>query len=191
MPEAGFTIMPEGDLARAASGSSMRLEKKGRKCRAFVVGPGLGDDEYALDLMSTLLGQTERASLSSLGFGVPATPARGCQRAPFASAYNRPILIDADGLNALARSMTGGPRSGGLAGPSPHVGEFGRLMDVISRGGPGRPEGAGSRRGQSLRQMVLLKGAPTIVTDGRLVFRAAEAPPRLPTGREWRCLCPA
>jgi NAD(P)H-hydrate repair Nnr-like enzyme with NAD(P)H-hydrate dehydratase domain len=71
VPEAGFTLLPEGDMGTTGKRLLDAIEKKAEKCAAFVVGPGLGDDDYARDLMIALLGLTEKSAFSSLGFGVP------------------------------------------------------------------------------------------------------------------------
>ena len=71
VPEAGFTHLARGRLGTSGNRVLDRSRRRPEKCHAFVVGPGLGDDDYARDLMTTLLGQTERASHSSLGFGIP------------------------------------------------------------------------------------------------------------------------
>jgi NAD(P)H-hydrate epimerase len=184
VPEVGFSILPEGDLSSSGKRVLDALEKKAEKCHAFVVGPGLGDDEYALDLMTTLLGKTERASLSSLGFGTPRPqPAEATAEQHSLLAYNRPILIDADGLNALAKVedwWSHVPEH--LLILTPHVGEFSRLMDMSPEDVLASPERAAVAAANRFRQVVLLKGAPTIVTDGRFVFRAADSPPSLATG---------
>jgi NAD(P)H-hydrate epimerase len=182
VPEAGYTILPEGDLSSSGKRVLDALEKKAEKCHAFVVGPGLGDDEYALDLMTTLLGQTERASLSSLGFGMPRPQPAEATEQHSLIAYNRPILIDADGLNALAKIdewWSRIPEQRLIL--TPHVGEFSRLMEMEPSDVLVDPERAAVAAANRFRQVVLLKGAPTIVTDGRVVFKAAESPPSLAT----------
>jgi ADP-dependent NAD(P)H-hydrate dehydratase / NAD(P)H-hydrate epimerase len=183
VPEAGYSILPEGDLSSRGKRVLDTLEQKAEKCHAFVVGPGLGDDEYALGLVTTLLGQTERASLASLGFGVPRPQPADATGQHSLIAYDRPILFDADGLNALAKIDDWWSRV-----PehrlvlTPHVGEFGRLMEMSPEDILANPERAAVTAANRFRQVVLLKGAPTIVTDGRVVFRAADSPPSLATG---------
>ena len=183
VPEAGFTLLPEGDLGTSGHRVLDAIEKKAEKCHAFVVGPGLGDDDYTRDLMTTLLGLTERASHSSLGFGIPRSQAPDASEHHSLLAYERPILVDADGLNVLAKIedwWTRLPQNRLIL--TPHVGEFGRLMEMSPEDVLASPERVAVAAANRFRQVVLLKGAPTIVTDGTVVIRASDSPPSLATG---------
>ena len=133
--------------------------------------------------MTTLLGLTERASHSSLGFGIPRSQAPDASEHHSLLAYERPILVDADGLNALAKIedwWTRLPQNRLIL--TPHVGEFGRLMEMSPEDVLASPERVAVAAANRFRQVVLLKGAPTIVTDGTVVIRASDSPPSLATG---------
>lgn len=183
VPEAGFSLLPEGDMGTTGKRVLDAIEKKADKCAAFVVGPGLGDDDYARDLMIALLGLTEKSTFSSLGFGVPRAQASVATEQHSLLAYDKPILVDADGLNALAKIdewWTRLPENRLVL--TPHAGEFGRLMDIEPRDVLADPVTAAVRAARKFRQVVLLKGAPTIVTDGATVYRASDSPSSLATG---------
>jgi NAD(P)H-hydrate epimerase len=183
VPEAGFTLLPEGDLGTTGKRVLDAIEKKAEKSAAFVVGPGLGDDDYARDLMIALLGLTEKSTFSSLGFGIPRTQPGEATEQHSLLAYDKPILVDADGLNALAKIDDWWTRlPEGRLVLTPHVGEFSRLMDMETRDVLADPERAAVSAARKFRQIVLLKGAPTIVTDGTAVYRASDAPASLATG---------
>jgi len=104
------------------------------KATGIVIGPGLGDDETTAEMIRAVL-------------------AVGC-----------PVLIDADGLNALAKNLD---LLGGAKGPvllTPHLGEMARLI--------GRKFGADERE-QVARDFtdrhpgvtLVLKGTRTLVTQ--------------------------
>jgi ADP-dependent NAD(P)H-hydrate dehydratase / NAD(P)H-hydrate epimerase len=183
VPEAGFTLLPEGDLGTTGKRVLDAIDKKAEKCAAYEVGPGLGDDEYARDLMIALLGLTEKSAISSLGFGVPRGQSADSADQRSLLAYEKPILVDADGLNALAKIDEWWTRlPEGRLVLTPHVGEFSRLMEMESDEVLADPERAAVNAARKFRQVVLLKGAPTIVTDGVAMYRASESPASLATG---------
>jgi hydroxyethylthiazole kinase-like uncharacterized protein yjeF len=132
------------------------LEKAAASSHAVVVGPGLGD-----------------------GPGVEALVERAW------GGSNVPLVLDADGLNALAR-MGRLKKSGRAAVVTPHPGEAKRLMNAA--GVSGDPTDARDRMriaaelATVLGCVVVLKGAATVVSDGRRVYRNASGGPWLATG---------
>ncbi|MBL0059797.1 MAG: NAD(P)H-hydrate dehydratase [Elusimicrobia bacterium] len=122
-----------------------------RRVSAVVLGPGLGG-----------------------GAGVTAF-VRG-----FLATLSVPTVLDADGLNALAR---GGFRW--IAAPwilTPHAGEMARLL------GTSASEVQKDRRGSALsaarrfKAVVVLKGRGTLVTDGDREFKNSTGNPGMATG---------
>jgi hydroxyethylthiazole kinase-like uncharacterized protein yjeF len=78
-----------------------------------------------------------------------------------------PLLIDADGLNALG---TGLDQVEGRSGPTiltPHAGELGRLLDISSAEVGAHRLASARRAAQAAGAVVVLKGDDTIVADGR------------------------
>jgi ADP-dependent NAD(P)H-hydrate dehydratase len=120
----------------------------------IAVGPGLGQSEAMPGLMSALL---DRATI--------------------------PLVIDADGLNALTRvpadSWPSNPQRVVL---TPHPGEFARLAGVtpeqIRAEGPQLAVKFAADRGVIL----VLKGHGTVVTDGRRLYRNTSGNPGMATG---------
>jgi NAD(P)H-hydrate epimerase len=96
----------------------------------------------------------------------------------------QPLVIDADGLNALAAA------NGGLANPAgpriltPHPGEFARLMKTPRDATPSRDEQFAQARELAHDQkiIVLLKGHRTIITDGQQLVENATGNPGMATG---------
>ena len=182
VPEVGFTILPEGDFGANATRLLDTISTRAEKCAAFVIGPGLGDDDYARDLVAALLGITVSASHHALGFGIPQPAPESGSTHNSLAALGKPILVDADGLNALAKLDQWWnqipPQSLVL---TPHVGELSRLLDVPADDFVHDPAGAALVAAQRFRQVVLLKGTPTLVTDGHRIAEAHDSPTSLAT----------
>ena len=98
---------------------------------------------------------------------------------------DRPIVLDADGLNLLAR--TGRPRPRGEAPLvlTPHPGEFARLAEPFGitespTDTDTRPRAA-AKLADIHHAVVLLKGRHTVVTDGKQLFINQTGNPALAT----------
>lgn len=90
-----------------------------------------------------------------------------------------PLVLDADGINALAAHMDVLRGSACPKVLTPHGGEFLRLGgDPLSRD----PVSEAMRISSQSGAIVLLKGCRTIVTDGKNVYRNTTGNPGLATG---------
>ena len=162
VPGAGAAELPVGEAVGtvlADRGWANEALAMAERCRAVVIGPGLGRHEAT--------GAEVRAVVA----GAPV-----------------PVVVDADGLFALGQGdevrLATVPAAGGAtAGPAriltPHDGEFARLA-----GSPPGPDRMGAARGLAARcgAIVLLKGPTTVVAnpDGDVLL-AASGSPRLAT----------
>ena len=94
-----------------------------------------------------------------------------------------PTVLDADGLNALVGQTD---VLGRLARPlvvTPHPGEFARLVDrTIGEVQADRENQAAALARLSEHLVVVLKGAETVVTDGRRVYVNTTGNPGMATG---------
>ena len=120
----------------------------------IAVGPGLGLSEAMPGLITAL-----------------------CDRA------TKPLVVDADGLNALARIPSEDWRS--HLQPivlTPHPGEFARLVgqsaDQVHANGPA----LAAKYAAEHRVVLVLKGHGSVVTDGRRVYRNTTGNPGMATG---------
>lgn len=118
------------------------------------VGPGLGLSEAMPILMSSLVDRVEK-----------------------------PVVIDADGLNALARLPADSWRSHQQRIVlTPHPGEFARLADVrdeqVQANGPNLAISYAADR----NVVLVLKGHGTVVTDGRRIYRNTSGNPGMASG---------
>ncbi len=98
-----------------------------------------------------------------------------------ASELEQPLLIDADGLNALGTDLEL------LRGPdrpvvlTPHAGELGRLLGCDSKEVEAARLQSARRAAREAGAIVVLKGADSIVTDGERVAVNALSSPALAT----------
>ena len=142
---------------------------------------GFEPSYMTLALPATAAGQFSRLAVSSLEHLVPHASAVACgpgwgQSAELAEILGwliqnarQPLVIDADGLNLLSKSPDMLGRSAGPRILTPHPGEFARLIDSdVSTVQLQRIDLAVEFAAQH-RVVVLLKGAGTVITDGRRV----------------------
>jgi NAD(P)H-hydrate epimerase len=107
----------------------------------------------------------------------------------------RPMVVDADGLNALAAVQSRNPRVfEAPRGPrilTPHPGEFARLAGELAAGAPAERAARVAelcRRDSTGRTIVLLKGHETVICDGRRFAVNHTGNPGMATGGTGDCL---
>ncbi len=95
----------------------------------------------------------------------------------------KPLVLDADGLNALIGDLTPLDRLAQPAILTPHPGEFARLVGASTAEiQADRENQAAALAGRSERLVVVLKGNGTIVTDGSRLYVNATGNPGMATG---------
>jgi NAD(P)H-hydrate repair Nnr-like enzyme with NAD(P)H-hydrate dehydratase domain len=179
-PETVFLPLPDGD-----AGLSRRLfdtiGDRADRSRAFLIGPGLGDDDYARNLVAALLGLGSPAT-RSVGFSAAANANTSGSETVSLLTYGKSIVVDADGLNALSNIdewWTLVPTSRLIL--TPHVGELSRLLAVPADEISANPRNAVQDAAKRFNQCVVLKGAPTLVASGDELWEAEDAPVSLAT----------
>ena len=183
VPEAAFIPLPESDLGASERVRESLTEKFG-KSKAAVVGPGLGEDDYAEALMRLLFGQRTQRRMGGLGF----RKVEEMSVAPEATVEaliggELPALIDADGLNWLAKQ----PDWWTIARPgslvlTPHIGEMSRLTGRPAEEILADPAGVAREAAKTWQQTVVLKHGYSIATDGAKSLVASEIAYSLATG---------
>ncbi len=96
-----------------------------------------------------------------------------------------PTVVDADGLNALAGGALESLERPEGAGPlllTPHPGEAARLLSTSTKEVQKDRTGTALRLARWCRGVCLLKGAGTVVTDGKRVYINAAGNPGMATG---------
>lgn len=148
-----LSICPELiGLALAGPDDNQRLIEAAEKSDAIVVGPGLGQSTDARDRLLALV------------------------------ALDRPMVVDADGLNLLAAmGLWPSDKFRARAVLTPHPGEMRRLATLLPKEqvGPwaGSIPGDDTSRlsiavaaARAFGQTIVLKGARTVVTDGQRAY---------------------
>jgi NAD(P)H-hydrate epimerase len=117
------------------------------------------------DARDRILAAAESATLIALGPGLGRSPGLGLLTSWLYEHLDKPMVVDADGLNALAGRPDSLTRPGGPRILTPHPGEFDRLA--------GRRLSPDERRTLAIelatrwKAVVVLKGHGTCVTDGQ------------------------
>lgn len=181
LPEVAHVVLPETDASGSLKIVTERLQPLIEKCKAVVVGPGLGQDETADILLRGLFGIGEHRSRAArqIGFGPRREDAAAQERSEgllFSSEL--PILVDADGLNWLAEQENWHhqvPEWRLML--TPHIGEMSRLTGMSPDDILADQQGVARRWSQTWKQTVVLKGGYTVVAgrDGVMVADQASA----------------
>lgn len=180
VPEAATIPLPEGESAGNRRALEA-LEEKLEKSAALLVGPGLGEDEAADALMGALFGGTAARSRIGFGFGATTSVDAGAEHG-IAQDAGKPMVVDADGLNWLAKQPNWSallPK--GQAILTPHVGEMGRLLDRASADLIADPLAIVRDAARAWGQTVVFKYGYTAVSDGERTLVADDAPTSLAT----------
>jgi len=159
LTEATFVLLPH-DLGVLVPAAIKVLAEHLSGYRVLLLGPGLGQDSKTVEFVHKLLGISSGVESRRLGFRHADQPVPEKLELPR-------LVVDADGLNALAQVRewwTHLPENSVL---TPHPGEMARLTSQDIRHAD-RIELARAQA-QAWRQVVVLKGAFTVVAapDGR------------------------
>jgi NAD(P)H-hydrate epimerase len=131
--------------------------------------PETGARAFALDALEPILARAARADVVALGSGLSRTPEAAELARRLVAQCDKPMVVDADGLDAFA----GEPRA--LASDraprilTPHLGEAERLTGEPAAALEARRLDAAREWAGTLGAVLLLKGAPTVTAapDGR------------------------
>ncbi len=154
-PELMTLPLPDGELGALTRDGVRYLSEQWSRFDVLALGPGLGQHEPTGNAMLELL---ERWSETG-----------------------RPLVIDADGLNWLARlgnAVSLPPRTV----LTPHPGEAARLLQLETRQVQEDRLSAAALLNERYEATIVLKGAYSIVTDGAGVWLIPFAEPSLATG---------
>jgi len=161
--EVTFLLLAE-DLGVLAPDGVRLLAEKLPGYDALLVGPGLTQEDPTVEFVHELLGVRAKAARPHIGFLANA------EEEP--KLHLPPLVVDADGLNALARALEwwkGLPRETVL---TPHPGEMARLLESTVKEIGADRIGVAQRSAQEWGHVVVLKGAYTVIAapDGRTVI---------------------
>ncbi len=160
LPEATHLLLPH-DLGVIASAAVPVIRDHLEGYDALLLGPGLTQEKESISFVHALLGFEEAERKGRLGFvsSMTSEQAKGAELPP--------LVVDADGLNALATA----DRWWRMLPPgtilTPHPGEMARLMgDGVSTSDiQADREGLARRMAARWKTVVVLKGAFTVVAE--------------------------
>lgn len=187
IPEVAYIPLPETESLSGARKAIELIGEQLGKSRAAVIGPGLGSDNDNDRLLAGLFGLDQRGSgvRGAIGFSVATSAAPSALEQDSAELFAHDdlhIVVDADALNWLARQPSWWeripPRRAIL---TPHPGEMSRLLDVSAEEVTADPLTAVREAADRWKQIVVLKGAYSAVSDGTTTLVADLAAPSLAT----------
>ena len=124
---------------------------------ALLLGPGLGRDEKTVEFVAQLIGPAGGAKKAHLGFVEPAKAETDAER------RLPPLVIDADGLNALAKVPDWPDALPPLTVLTPHPGEMARLLGSTVADVEADRLQVACHAASEWNAVVVLKGAYTII----------------------------
>jgi len=170
IPEVVLQILPEAEWGYLGEAAAEEVRQHLAGTSALLLGPGIGRDDTTRQFVCRLLG-VSRTGEHPVGFATGATPAE-----PPPTALP-PLVLDADALTLLAgveRWWQHLPV--GSAVLTPHAGEMARLLGVAVLDGDHLA--IATNAAKQWRQVVVLKGATTVIADptGQCVHLSAPNP---------------
>ena len=133
VPVATGIELPVDEVGRLIPSAAIEaIDRHAASCRCLVIGPGFGFDWPQQQILATLL-----------------------------SREDRPIILDADGLNAFAQLESGQLELKAPTIMTPHVGEFNRLANVV-----GVVDSSAATLAQAYGCVVVLKSSTTQISNG-------------------------
>lgn len=166
LAEATYLLLPH-DMGVLAPDAVKVLSEKVMDYAALLLGPGFGQEKPTEEFLSQLLGGQQAARSRHLGFLHDETVEEAAEGPKLP-----PLVVDADGLNLLAK-LENWPRL--LPHETiltPHPGEMARLVGCETREVQADRIGCATQMAAAWGHVVVLKGAYTVVAapDGRVTL---------------------
>jgi ADP-dependent NAD(P)H-hydrate dehydratase len=169
-------------LVRVATPQTVRSEVAvGNPC--FMTAPVPEDDAGRIGrtAIPELLALAEASDVVALGPGLGRGPEVTDAVIALLSAVDRPLVLDADGLNVITQNQSK-LKSEPARILTPHPGEFARLTGQDVKTVQADRRGLASEYAQAKGVVLVLKGEGTIVTDGRRIYQNTSGNPGMATG---------
>lgn len=144
--------------------------------------PFTGAESLALEALEPALEFAADKQAVVLGPGLSQHPDTQAFIQAFVRTCPVPIVIDADGLNALAQDLAPLKERTGITLLTPHPGEMGRLIEADTKEVQADRARIAQRFAAECRCTVVLKGEGTVVTDGGQTCKNATGNPGMGTG---------
>jgi len=162
LAEPTYLLLPH-ELGVIASPAARVLAERIEGYDALLVGPGLGQEQETVAFVESLLGGGR--GRKRLGFV-------GGEESESPPLILPPLVVDADGLNILARMENWPKRLPPGSVLTPHPGEMARLMGCVISDVQADRVAVARSQSAAWGHIVVLKGAHTVVAapDGRVVI---------------------
>ena len=152
-------------------------------CATSLALPDTPAGTFSLAAIGKIISAAKDHDVIAIGPGLDQSAALTKLLAAVIALPNKPVVIDADGLNNLARIKAWPKKVRAKLILTPHPGEAKRLWSGLSKSAwPKDRQAAALALALACRQTVVLKGAGTIVTDGSRVYKNTTGNPGLATG---------
>ncbi len=156
LSEVTFLLLPQ-NLGVLVPDAIKVLGERIQDYDALLLGPGLGHEKETVQFVQQLL-KVEPGKSGRIGFLASEEAAEGKLSLP-------PLVIDADGLNALADTPNWWEQLKGLSILTPHPGEMSRLTGITVREIEADRLEVARQMAEKWRQVVILKGAYTVIAN--------------------------
>jgi NAD(P)H-hydrate epimerase len=168
LTEVTFLLLPH-DLGALVPEASELIEERLSDCDALLVGPGLGAEESTARFVQHLLRVQADSRGRHIGF-IKATD--GGVGEEDETKDLPPVVVDADGLNALARLSRWWEALSVQCILTPHPGEMSRLLDCPIEEVEADRVATARQAAEEWQQVVVLKGAHSVISapDGRVAI---------------------
>ncbi len=132
----------------------------------------------SLDAKFALADRLEWAEVVAIGPGLGTETGAQTLVKHVLSTFQKPIVLDADGLNVLASHPERIREAGGPMILTPHPGELARLIDIGTEEIKKNPIEIARQAASDFRQTLVLKGAPTVIAsaDGEVLINSTGNP---------------
>jgi ADP-dependent NAD(P)H-hydrate dehydratase len=142
----------------------------GEPCAMTVPLPQTDAGVFANDAFASWLTLQEASDVVALGPGLGRGVSIDVMVASFIAQRTKPMVLDADGLNAMVGQDAAWRKSALPIVITPHPGEFARLTGLTVKDVQAKRQELATAFAQKTGVVVVLKGAETVVTDGEQVY---------------------
>jgi NAD(P)H-hydrate epimerase len=179
----GAALRGGAGLVRVAVPSDvLPIVAAGNPCYMTVPLPDDADGRLAESARDGLLEAARQADVVALGPGLGRSPGLTTLVTAVLEQATVPVVLDADGLNAVVGRTEVLRRRPGPTVLTPHPAEFGRVFGFSTAEVQQRRRELAFAAARDHGAVVLLKGAGTVVTDGGRVYVNATGNPGMATG---------
>ena len=172
-PEATWVLLSH-EMGAIAESAADTLLKKMERATALLIGPGLGTADTTREFLENLLSgkNMQKKAGARIGF------VHGENKPEEKNGTLPPLIMDADGLNLLAKIKDWHKTLPTQAILTPHPGEMSTLTGLTKDEIQADRQGIASKYAQEWGHVVVLKGAFTVVAspDGRVTVIPVASP---------------